>query len=90
MNGSKHYTICGNPLFFAPEMVSQQGYDYSVDLWAFGVLFYEIYEGIVPFGNIDADETVIFKSILAYTNGEKLSFTNKKSDKKVKNLIRRI
>jgi hypothetical protein len=46
MDGTKIFTICGDPLYFAPEIVSQQGYDYSVDLWAYGVLAYEIFEVI--------------------------------------------
>ena len=44
MDGSKAYTICGDPLYFPPEMVGQAGYDYSADLWSLGVLIYEIYE----------------------------------------------
>ena len=44
MDGAKTYTILGDPLYFAPEIVSQQGYDYAVDLWAFGVMIYEMYE----------------------------------------------
>lgn len=48
MDGSKAFTICGDPLYFSPEIVSHQGYDYSSDLWALGILIYEIYE-VVPF-----------------------------------------
>jgi serine/threonine protein phosphatase PrpC len=44
MDGSKTFTICGDPLYFAPEIIGQQGYDYSADLWAFGILAYEIFE----------------------------------------------
>jgi CRP-like cAMP-binding protein len=44
MDGSKAFTICGDPLFFPPEMVGQAGYDYSADLWSLGVLAYEIFE----------------------------------------------
>lgn len=44
MDGYKSFTICGDPLYFAPEMVGQTGYDYSADLWALGVTIYEIFE----------------------------------------------
>ena len=41
-------------------MVSHEGYDYGVDLWALGVLLYEVYEDCSPFGNSDTEETAIF------------------------------
>ena len=44
MDGRKAFTICGDPLYFAPEIVSQQGYDFGADIWAFGVLLHEIFE----------------------------------------------
>lgn len=66
MDGSYRVTICGDPLYFAPEIVAQQGYDYAVDLWAYGVLLFEMYEGTTPFGNSDTDETSIFRAITAY------------------------
>ena len=30
--------------YFSPEMIGQQGYDYCVDLWAFGILCFDLYE----------------------------------------------
>jgi serine/threonine protein kinase len=44
MDGRKAFTICGDPLYFAPEIVSQQGYDFSADLWAYGILVHELFE----------------------------------------------
>jgi cGMP-dependent protein kinase len=75
MKGAYSFTICGDPLFFAPELVNHQGYDYAADLWALGILAFEIYEESTPFGNSDTDETTIFKKISAY-KGE-LPFTEK-------------
>ncbi len=66
MDGSKSFTICGDPLYFAPELISNQGYNYGLDLWAFGVIMYEIYEGVTPFGNNDSEETQVFKAITAF------------------------
>ena len=66
MDGSKSFTICGDPLFFAPEMVGQAGYDYSADLWSLGVLAYEIFEGASPFGHADTEETMLFSAISSY------------------------
>ena len=75
MKGSYSFTICGDPLFFAPEIVNHQGYDYAADLWALGVLIFELYEECSPFGSADTDETTIFKRISAF-KGE-LPFTDK-------------
>lgn len=74
MDGHKSFTICGDPLYFAPEMVGQTGYDYAADLWALGVTIYEMYEGQTPFGQADTEETKIFKEITSY-NPSKLNFT---------------
>lgn len=63
MEGSKVFTVCGDPLYFAPEIITQQGYDYSCDLWALGCLIHEMYEETTPFGDDKTEETVLFKAI---------------------------
>lgn len=75
MKGAFSFTICGDPLFFSPELVNHQGYDYAADLWALGILAFEVFEEVTPFGNSDTDETAIFKAISAYKS--KLPFTEK-------------
>ena len=42
-------TLCGTPLYLAPELVSQQEYDNAIDIWAIGVLTYEILTEKSPF-----------------------------------------
>lgn len=74
MDGTYRFTICGDPLYFAPEIVTQQGYDYSIDIWAYGILLYELYEGGSPFGTSDTEETTIFKAITAF-RPSKLNFS---------------
>ena len=67
MNGSKFHTICGDPLFFAPEIIRSSGYDFGVDIWAYGCLLYEMFDGENPFGNEESDETRLFQTITAHT-----------------------
>jgi protein kinase A len=88
MDGTYRVTICGDPLYFAPEVVSQQGYDYAMDLWAFGIVIYEMYEGQTPFGNSDTDETTIFRGISAFrTSRLKFSKTPTAARKLITSLL---
>ena len=45
----KAYTICGTPQYLAPEVLSDQGYDYTVDWWSLGCVFYELLIGRAPY-----------------------------------------
>ncbi len=36
-------TTCGTPMFFAPEILLNQPYDYKVDIWSLGVITYILY-----------------------------------------------
>ena len=42
-------TRCGTPLYLSPEMIQGDKYDESVDIWAVGVLTYELLVGKLPF-----------------------------------------
>lgn len=47
--GGKTFTSCGTYVYHAPEIVTQQGYHHSIDIWAFGVTLYEMIVGKTPF-----------------------------------------
>jgi serine/threonine protein kinase len=42
-------TFCGVPEYIAPEMLTQKPYTRAVDWWSFGILLYEMIEGVPPF-----------------------------------------
>ena len=42
-------TLCGSPLYMAPEILSYQKYDSKADLWSVGAVLYEMTVGKPPF-----------------------------------------
>lgn len=55
-------TFCGSPFYMAPEMVSSRSYSFSVDIWALGIVIYELLTGSPPFtGNTQVE---IYRKVL--------------------------
>lgn len=46
---TKRKTFCGTYEYMAPEMVFEQEYNFTIDVWALGVLLYELLHGFAPF-----------------------------------------
>ncbi|KAJ3209166.1 Serine/threonine-protein kinase 36 [Entophlyctis luteolus] len=61
-------SVKGTPVYMAPELIQEQPYSHLVDIWALGVMLYELNVGSPPFY-----DTNIFKLIELIVN-EPLSF----------------
>ena len=42
-------SIKGTPLYMCPELVQEQPYNHTSDLWALGCILYELSTGLPPF-----------------------------------------
>ena len=49
----KRTTVCGTPIYLAPEMINNTGHDEKVDIWCIGVLLFELITGQQPWQGSD-------------------------------------
>ena len=80
-NNDLTYSLCGQPEYYAPEMINKSGYNISVDFWQLGIVLYEMLVGYTPF--TDTDPVNICNKI----NKGKIHFP-KKFDKNAKLIIK--
>ena len=58
-------TLCGDPEYAAPEMLLREPYSVPIDIWALGVLVYEMVAGFPPFASINP--VGVYRKILSGT-----------------------
>lgn len=59
-------TFCGTPLYASPELIAGDKYNEKNDLWAIGILAYELYYGKIPFDISRGEE--LKKIVFYYSN----------------------
>lgn len=63
---SENYQI-GTPLYMSPRALEKKQYNYKNDIWALGVMFYEMVEGRVPF---PAESQKKLQELIKFSKGE--------------------
>jgi len=53
-----HYTNCGTPEYMSPEMLANRGHTAAVDLWAIGVMIFELLYGRTPFVEYEQTQNI--------------------------------
>ena len=51
----KRTTVCGTPIYLAPEILEEKEHNEAVDIWCIGVLLFELVTAQVPFQGNDID-----------------------------------
>jgi len=53
----KTFSVVGSPEYMAIEILEEVGYNHTVDYWSLGIILYELFWGVTPFGGDSVDET---------------------------------
>ena len=89
----KRKTFCGTIEYMSPEIISNENYDKCVDIWALGILLYEMLHGFSPFKskniklNYEQLKEEIFNNI---ENGSYVIYKEKQLSKECVSLIRKV
>lgn len=66
----------------APEMIQEKPYDYKVDIWALGILLFELIQGSAPFrGETGQDVISEMKKPIVFSSRFGTEFFTQKNSK---------
>jgi serine/threonine protein kinase len=66
-------TMCGSPLYMAPEILNKMDYTHKIDIWSSGIILYEMFFGTHPFGglkDIDAIAIILNNNFIDIPNND--------------------
>ena len=84
INTNKAITRLGSENYISPEIISNQSYDYRIDIWNLGIILYELTQLKHPF---EDNKISIEKKINNILKGEFFNFSNKNYSPKLLKLI---
>jgi len=67
-------TMLGTYSYLSPEQCREQPYDHSADLWALGIVVYEMMYGTTPFESSDVDHKVFARETMQNIESAVLTF----------------
>ncbi|CAJ0579111.1 unnamed protein product, partial [Mesorhabditis spiculigera] len=62
--GQLLYDCCGTPTYVAPEVLLNEGYGFTVDIWSLGIILYIVLVGFPPFQTATRNEADLFNQII--------------------------
>ena len=62
-------TLCGSPMYMAPEIINKQDYSIKSDLWSVGIIIYQMIYGRVPY------EVNNFVQLIKKINSEPINYS---------------
>uniref|UniRef100_A0A8D2ZM22 non-specific serine/threonine protein kinase n=1 Tax=Scophthalmus maximus TaxID=52904 RepID=A0A8D2ZM22_SCOMX len=79
-------TLCGSPMYMAPEVIMSQNYDAKADLWSIGTIVYQCLTGKAPFHASTPQELRLFYE----SNRTLLPSIPKETSSHLRNLLLRL